>query len=77
MEKVNAYVFIVVTVGREKKVLEEIKKINGISEAMIVYGEYDIVARVTTSSLKELTQTVMKIRRINDVLRSETLIFAI
>lgn len=75
-EKIVAYVILVVEVGKEYDVVEELRKAKGITEARVVYGEYDVVVRIEVGSIKELEKVVMKIRRIRGVLRSATLISA-
>ena len=57
-------------------VLDELKKLNGVTEARVVYGEYDIIVRMEVDSIKMLEKLVMNIRRIKGVLRSVTLISA-
>jgi len=75
-EKIVAYVILVVEVGKEYNVLDELKKLNGVTEARVVYGEYDIIVRMEVDSIKMLEKLVMNIRRIKGVLRSVTLISA-
>ena len=72
-EKIVAYVILVV---EEYNVLDELKKLNGVTEARVVYGEYDIIVRMEVDSIKMLEKLVMNIRRIKGVLRSVTLISA-
>ncbi|RLG79818.1 MAG: Lrp/AsnC family transcriptional regulator [Thermoprotei archaeon] len=73
-DKVKAYVLLVVTTGREKDVLREVKRIGGVSEASVVYGDYDLIAKVEAPNLRDLNKIVMKIRSLNSVVRSSTLI---
>ncbi len=73
-EKIIAYVLLSVEVGKEHDIAKEVTSIEGVTEARVVYGEYDIVTRVEATSVKDLERTIMKIRKINGVLRSVTLI---
>ncbi len=73
-EKVLAYVILVVGVGQEYQVLEELKKLKEVKDAHIVYGEYDIIARVEVESIKKLENVIKSVRSIKGVLRSITLI---
>ncbi len=75
-EKIVAYVILVVEVGKEYDVLDKLKSLEGITEARVVYGEYDIIVRMEVNSIKMLERLVMNIRRIKGVLRSVTLISA-
>jgi len=74
--KIVAYVILVVEAGREYEVLRRLMEMDAVSEARVVYGEYDIVARLEVSDLSELERVVMSIRRIPGVERSTTLISA-
>jgi len=73
-ESIKAFILINVSVGREYDIVEKVKKINGVEEAYIVYGEYDIIVKISGSYLKEIEKAVMKIRHIDGVIRSTTLI---
>ncbi|HDJ89510.1 MAG TPA: Lrp/AsnC family transcriptional regulator [Thermoprotei archaeon] len=75
-EKIVAYVIIVVEVGKEYDVLGKLRSFENVTEARVVYGEYDLVARVEVESIKKLEKIIMEIRRIPGVLRSATLISA-
>lgn len=74
--KITAYVILVVEAGKEYEVLRKLLEMNAVSEAHIVYGEYDIIARLEVTDLAELEKTVMYIRRVPGVERSITLIAA-
>lgn len=74
--KVVAYVILLVEVGKEYEVLRKLLELNAVSEAHIVYGEYDVIARLEVTDLAELEKTVMYIRRIPGVERTITLISA-
>ncbi len=74
--KVVAYVILLVEVGREYEVLRKLLEMEAISEAHVVYGEFDVIARIEVEDLSELERTVMSIRRIPGVERTVTLISA-
>jgi DNA-binding Lrp family transcriptional regulator len=73
-----AYVLINTATGSEDKVLKELRKIKGIMEVHTLYGVHDIIAKVELQDrgdkLKE--DMVWKIRRINEVQSTTTLIVA-
>lgn len=73
-ENIVAYAILVVEVGKEYEVAEQLRKIGGITEARVVYGEYDIVVRMEAKSIRDLERIVMTIRRTKGVLKSVTLI---
>jgi len=47
-----------------------------VSEAHVVYGEFDVITKLEVGNLEELEEAVMSIRRIPGVIRSSTLISA-
>ncbi|WFO75049.1 Lrp/AsnC ligand binding domain-containing protein [Desulfurococcaceae archaeon MEX13E-LK6-19] len=73
-EKLIAYVLVVTSIGREHDVVKEVEKMDGVTEAVIVYGEYDVVVRIETNKFKEIDKIVTKIRSLPQVLRTVTLI---
>jgi hypothetical protein len=40
-----SYLLLLVDVGKEHSVAKELRKLPGITEAQVVYGEFDVVAR--------------------------------
>ena len=70
-----AFVFINTVPKFMSQVLEEIKKMEGVEEAKMVYGNYDIVAKLKTETMDKLKQTVSsQIRITNKVLATQTTI---
>jgi len=64
----RAYVLINAEAGAESEVLEALKAIQEVKEAHMVYGVYDIIARIETKSMEELKNVVSwKIRRLDKV----------
>ena len=57
-----AYVLINAEQSHEEEVLKDISSMDGIIEAHLVYGVYDLVAKIQASSMKELKQILDKIR---------------
>lgn len=71
----EAIVLINTNIGTEEEVMNELLKIEGISEAYIVYGVYDIVVKIkapTTEALKEIISS--KVRKISNVRSTLTMI---
>ena len=55
-------------IGKEGEVLNELKKIEQVKEASLVYGVYDIVAKVEAETWEKLKEAITsKIRRLNSV----------
>ncbi len=67
------YVLLNTDPGHMEKVLEEIKKIDGVEEAYMLYGIYDICAKVKTEITQELKGIVQKIRSQDNVSSTLTL----
>ena len=69
-----AFVLVNVQIGSEREVLEALKKIDGVERAYVVYGVYDIVAKVKAESMDELREIVTyKIRRLDKVQSTQTM----
>ncbi len=73
----GAYVLITAKSGSERVVVEALKKLQEVTEAKILYGEYDIIARVQVDDIQALNQFLLeKVRPIGNVDRTSTLIVA-
>lgn len=70
-----AFVLVSTEIGAEKEVLEKLKEIPEVSEAYIVYGVYDIVAKVSVEDVNKLRDIITtKIRRLDRVRSTLTMI---
>ena len=67
------YVLLNTEPSQMESVLEEIKEIDGVEEAYMVYGIYDICAKVKTEIPQELKGIVQKIRSQDNVSSTLTL----
>lgn len=71
----TAFVLLNTHIGSEVDVLKELRKMEVVEEASLVYGSYDIVARLKSSSLEELKRTVTwKIRKMEYVTATNTIV---
>jgi DNA-binding Lrp family transcriptional regulator len=71
----TAFVLINAEIGAENDVLKDLKAIQEVKEAHMVYGVYDIIARVETETMQELKDTISwKIRRLDKVRSTLTMI---
>ena len=68
-----AYVMINTEPDQVEVVLKDIKEINGVEEAYIIYGVYDIIAEVEAENDNELWAIIIKIRRLQHILSTITL----
>jgi len=72
---VAAYILIISESGAEKHIVEELLDEDGIEDADLVYGEYDIIAKVNIPDISMLADFILeKIRPINGIKRTSTLI---
>jgi DNA-binding Lrp family transcriptional regulator len=51
---VKAYFMAIVKRGTEHRVAEKLRKMEGITDVLVTYGMWDIVARIETESLRKL-----------------------
>lgn len=70
-----AVVLINAEIGSEDEVAGELRKISNVIESYVVYGVYDIVAKVEADSMDKLKEIVTwKIRRLDKVRSTLTMI---
>ncbi len=63
---VTAYVLINCEMGYEAEVIDEIKQLEDVKEAHGVFGAYDILVKVESANVKNLSETITwKIRKLN------------
>lgn len=61
--------------GSEKQVLQNVKKVEGVEEAYISYGPYDIEAKIRTDYMDDLKKVISdNLRTINGVRSTSSLI---
>ena len=74
---VIAYVLITTATGKEGFVLEQMRKLPGLSEVHQLFGQFDMIARLETKDYDVLCDEVLgKIRTIPGVTGTRTLICA-
>ncbi|MDJ0269062.1 MAG: Lrp/AsnC ligand binding domain-containing protein [Aigarchaeota archaeon] len=70
-----AFVLINTEIGAEEEVINELKKIGNVKEAYVVYGVYDIVAKVEADSMDKLKEIVSwRVRRLDKVRSTLTML---
>jgi DNA-binding Lrp family transcriptional regulator len=68
---VTAFVLCAVSSGTERIVLEKLRKIS--EEVHIIYGEYDLLAKITVSQCEDLEDYIInKLRKIEEIQRTQT-----
>lgn len=72
---VSAYVLTKVEAGKDRQVLEEVEKIEGVKKVSITYGTFDLVVEVSFEKIQELDKFVFyKLRMIPQVKETMTVI---
>ncbi len=74
---VLAYVLFKVASGTEREVAQKIVEFSEVMQADVVFGEYDVIARMTTDDLGKLQDFVSdKVRTVPNVLVTSTMIIS-
>jgi DNA-binding Lrp family transcriptional regulator len=74
---VLAYVLFKVASGTEREVAKKMIEFEEVMQADVVFGEYDVIARVTTIDLEKLQDFVSdRIRTVPNVLVTSTMIIS-
>lgn len=71
----TAFVLINAEIGREIEVLDTLKGIDAVEEAYMVYGVYDILARVKADTMNKLKEIITSnVRLLNKIQSTLTMI---
>ena len=71
----NAFVLITAELGSETNVMKELKVIDEVKEAHMVYGVYDVIARIEADTMESLKDIISwKIRRISEIRSTLTML---
>jgi len=74
---VGAYILFKVTSGREKEVCEKIANLNEVSTVSIIYGEYDLIAKISVPTLHSLEDFMAeKISKVPNIILTSTMVIA-
>ena len=70
----TAYVLINCELGSEESIIQELKNLDGIIEVHGTFGAYDILAKIESSTVDVLRETITwKIRKIDQIRSTLTL----
>lgn len=73
---VKAYFMAIVKRGSEHEVANRLSKMEGVTEALVTYGLWDIVVRIEAPSLSELDALITEMRKMEDIVQTSTLVGA-
>ena len=71
---VKAFVMLNVDLGCERDVLRELREMDGVVEAYVVDGVYDVVVVLEAESLDDLRNVILKVRGMDNVQSTLTMI---
>ncbi len=70
-----AFVLINADLGGEEELVKELRSIENVKEVFIVYGVYDIVAKIEGDTMEKVKETITwKIRRLDKIRSTLTMI---
>ncbi|MHC1598789.1 MAG: Lrp/AsnC ligand binding domain-containing protein [Candidatus Methanofastidiosia archaeon] len=72
---VVAFVLCVTEAGTERDVVERLESFDEVDEAFVVYGEYDVIAKVNVQEIKMLDKFITEnMRSIKEIQMTSTMI---
>ena len=74
--RVKAYFMAIVKRGSEHEVAGRLSKMEDVTESLVTYGLWDIVARIETDNLQKLDAIITEIRKIQEITQTSTLVGA-
>jgi len=73
-ELVKAYLVANIKRGAEHKVAKKIREMKEVTEVLVTYGLWDLIARIEAETLGHLDKIIMDIRQIEEIEQTSTLI---
>jgi DNA-binding Lrp family transcriptional regulator len=71
----KAFVLINAEVGNEQDLIKKLKSIPNVTEVHVVYGVYDVIARVEADTMEKVKETITNsLRRLENVRSTLTMI---
>ena len=75
MNRPTAFVMVNTEIGAEEEVLKYLNEELRVDEAYVVYGVYDVVAKISADTMKELKDVIInQIRQANGVRSTLTMV---
>ena len=69
----QTYILLSCSVGSEHEVLEQLRALAEIKDAIMTYGDYDIVAKIEAGSEQQMDNLISSIRRLQKIRSTVTL----
>jgi DNA-binding Lrp family transcriptional regulator len=74
--RVKAYFMAIVKRGSEHEVAGQLRKMEDVTESLVTYGLWDLVARIETEDLQKLDSIITEMRKIPEITQTSTLVGA-
>jgi len=75
-QSVKAYFMAIVKRGTEHEVAKRLREMDGVTEALVTYGLWDIIVRIEAPDLSKLDALITEMRKIEDIVQTSTLVGA-
>ncbi len=75
-QPVKAYFMAIVKQGMEHEVANKLRQMEGVTEALVTYGLWDVIVRIEAPSLGKLDALITEMRKIPEVVQTSTLVGA-
>ena len=75
-QPVKAYFMTIVKQGTEHEVANRLRQMEGVTEALVTYGLWDVIVRIDAPSLGKLDALITEMRKIPEVVQTSTLVGA-
>ena len=73
-EDVIAFLLLLTSSDQTEQLIDEFKEMREVLEIYILYGEWDVLLKIKLKSLPELTKFVLRLRKIEGINKTNTLI---
>ena len=73
-EDVTAFLLLLTSSDQTEQLIQELQEMQEVLETYIIYGDWDVLLKIKVKSLPELTRFVMRLRKIEGVNKTNTLI---
>lgn len=71
----KAFVLINAEVGKEQELIRQLRSIPNVTEVHVVYGVYDVIAKVEANTMEKVKETITNsLRRLDNVRSTLTMI---
>jgi DNA-binding Lrp family transcriptional regulator len=66
----------IVKQGTEHDVAKRLGKMEGVTEAIVTYGMWDVIVRIEAQKLSQLDALITEMRKMEDIVQTSTLVGA-